>query len=193
MNKYIAFDCETGGLTSDCSLLTAYFVVLDHELKTVLGELELKVKPNDGLYKVTAEALSINKINLEEHDKIAISESEAGKQLIEFLQTHNRDGRTKLIPIGQNVAFDEMFIWEHLLSMANWQKYVSYRRLDTGAVAEFFRFTGHIPTEVRGSLGSIAQFLDISFPNAHTAKFDTLTTVKVVRRMKKLIEDKNGK
>lgn len=188
MNKtYIAFDTETGGLTTDCSLLTAYFVILDEELKTILGELELKIKPNDGVYKVTPEALSINKINLEEHNKVAISESEAGKRLVEFLQSFNKDGKNKLIPIGQNVIFDEMFVHSHLLSKTNWERYVSYRRLDSGAVAEFLRFTGHIPSDVKGSLSSIAQFLDISFPNAHDAKADTLTTVKVIRKMKKLI------
>jgi len=192
MNKYLALDTETGGLDYDCSLLTAYFVVLDSDMKTVLGELELKVKPNaKAPYRVTVEALGINKINLLEHDKVAVTESEAGKQLMDFLQAHNQDGRNKLIPIGQNVIFDEMFIWEHLLSKANWQKFVSYRRLDTGTVAEFLRYTGHIPTDVKGSLVAIASFLDVNFPNAHDAKADTLATVRVLRKMKKLVEGNN--
>jgi oligoribonuclease (3'-5' exoribonuclease) len=194
MNRYIAMDCETGGLSADCSLLTAYFLVLDSDMKTVLGELELKVKPNAGApYNVTAEALTINKIDLAAHDKVAITESEAGKRLVEFLQAHYPDGRNKLIPIGQNVVFDEMFIWEHLLSKSNWQRFVSYRRLDTGTVAEFLRYTGHIPTDVKGSLISIASFLDVNFPNAHDAKADTLATVRVLRKMKRLIEGNNDR
>lgn len=189
MDKYIAFDCETGGLNADSSLLTAYFVVIDSDLTTILGELDLKVKPNAGSsYCVTAEALMINGINLIEHDKVAMTESEAGRLLIEFLKAHNPDGRSKLLPIGHNVVFDEEFINNHLVSKGNWSKFVSYRRIDTGTIAQFLRMTGHIPKDVSGSLGSIASHLGVNLTNAHNAKNDTIATVKVLRKMKKLME-----
>lgn len=187
MDKYIAFDCETGGLEADCSLLTAYFIVLDSDLTTVLGDLDLKIKPNaGGTYRVTAEALAINGINLVEHDKVAITQSEAASRLYEFLKIHNPDGKAKLVPIGHNVYFDEEFIKEHLIAKGNWNKFVSYRRLDTGTIAEFLRLKGTIPRDVKGSLGSIASHLDVKLVNAHNAKNDTVATVKVLRKMSKI-------
>lgn len=194
MDRYIAFDCETGGLNPDSSLLTVYFVVLDSDLTTILGELDLKVKPNaGGSYKVSGEALGINKINLIEHDKIAITEGEAAQKLYAFLQLHNPMGSHKLIPVGHNVVFDELFIKEHLISSANWGKFVSYRHLDTGGISELLRATGHMPRDVKGSLGSIAEFLNIKFDDAHTAKGDTLATVKVLRKIIRLLrEESNG-
>lgn len=190
MDKYIAFDCETGGLNPDSSLLTAYFVVLDSDLKTILGELDLKIKPNaGGSYKVSGEALGVNHINLVEHDKTAITEGDAASRLYEFLQKHNPDGKKKLVPIGHNEIFDEEFVCEHLISRPNWNKFVSYRRLDTGTVAEFLRLSGHIPRDVKGGLGALASFLGVNLVDAHTAKGDTLATVKVLRKMRKMVSN----
>ena len=194
MDRYIAFDCETGGLVRDRSLLTVYFVVLDSDLTTILGELDLSIKPNAGdCYRVTAEAMDVNKINLVEHDKIAITEGEAAQKLYAFLQQMNPNGSSKLIPVGHNVTSDEDFIKEHLISPANWGRFVSYRRLDTGTISELLRATGHMPRDVKGSLGSIAAFLGIKFPDAHTAKGDTLATVKVLRKVIRILrEEHNG-
>jgi DNA polymerase III alpha subunit (gram-positive type) len=185
MQKYIAFDTETGGLRAkQCSLLTVYFVVLDNDLKTVLGELDLKIKPNAGEpYSVTSEALAVNKINLIDHDKEAITESEASQRLYKFLNTINPDGQDKLVPVGHNEYFDEEFIKERLLASHNWSKFISYRRLDTGTVAEFLKVAGLMPRTVGSGLGKLCEYFDINFPDAHTAKGDTMATVKLLRKM----------
>lgn len=185
MTKYIAFDCETGGIEIENSLLTAYFVVLADDLTTILGELDLKIKPdNKQPYVVQAEALGINKIDLIKHDAEAITLSQASTLLYEFLKLHSGEGKSKLIPVGHNVVFDEEFIHAHMLKKTRWNQFVSYRRLDTGTVAEFFRLTGAIPKDVKGALGEIASYYGIAHANAHNAKADTLTTVKVLRKMK---------
>jgi len=189
MDRYIAFDCETGGLTDNCSLLTAYFVILESDLTTVVAELDLKVKPNANQpYVVTDEALAINGINLIEHSKVAMTMGQAATEFYNFLMANNPNGKGKFIPVGQNIAFDEMFLKGKLLSEANWNKLISYRRLDTGVIAQFMKMTGHMDKDVSGSLGSIASFLGIPHPNAHNAKADVVTAVKVLRRMKKVME-----
>lgn len=189
MEKYIAFDCETGGLdTGVNSLLTAYFVVFDRNFK-VLGELDLKIKPDKGgHYVVDAEALAVNKINLIEHEAQAITLSQAKSELYNFLQTHNTDGKTKLIPVGHNVYFDEECVITHLISRGNWHKFVSYRRMDTGVILQFLKLAGMLPVNISGSLTSIVEFFNIpKGGDLHNAKTDTVATVKVLRAFLKAV------
>lgn len=188
MNKYIAFDCETGGIGTNHSLLTVWFAVLDEKLN-VIDTLDLKLKPNGGEpYRVNAEALNVNKIDLVAHDRVATTVSEGGQQLRSLLWQHSNNGKIKLIPIGHNVVFDEIFIHEHLLGKREWQKYVSYRHLDTGVIARYEIIKGNIPDTVSGSLSSLMEHFDIQFTGngAHDAQSDTLATVDVLKALLKL-------
>ena len=184
MNRYIAFDCESGGVDTDKSLLTLYMVALDEQFEPI-GEIDLKIKPNAGKpYIVTGEALGINKINLVEHDKVAISESEAGAKLREFLVIHSMCGKIKLVPIGHNVGFDEDFIHAHVLNKREYQQYVSYRKLDTAVVAQFLKAGARLPEVVTGSLSSLMDHYGIKFEgSAHEARADTHATVQVLKMM----------
>ena len=187
MEKYIAFDCETGGLdTGVSSLLTVYFVVFDRNFK-VLGDLDLKIKPDKGgHYSVTAEALGINKIDLVKHDAEAVTMTEAKANLYSFLQTHNPDGKSKLIPVGHNIYFDQECVVANLVSRGTWNRFVSYRMLDTGVLLQFLKLTGHVPHTITGSLGSIISHFDIPVNgDLHDAKTDTVSTVKALRAMVK--------
>lgn len=175
---YIALDCETGGLNGE-SLLEVYYLVLDATFKGV-GSLHLKLKPNDGIYQTTAQALSVNKIDLVEHDKSAITCSEGGEKLVQFLKLHSSDGKNKLIPLGHNVTFDLICTYNHLVKKPTQQKYMSYRTRDTGVVAGFLKDAGLLPSEkITGSLKSLADHFGLGHSEAHTAKGDVLTTVAV--------------
>ena len=189
MERYIAFDCETGGLSTNCSLLTAYFVILEADLTTVVGELDLKIKPNVGeQYVVSAEALGINKINLVEHEKTAITLNQAKTEFYNFLTKNNMDDKIKYIPVGHNVSFDIGFLKEKLLTAGNWNKLVSYRQMDTGVVGQFLKMTGNMHKDVSGSLGSMCEYFGVPLTDAHNARADTIATVKVLRKMKKIME-----
>lgn len=179
--KYIGLDVEAGGTTNDKSLLSVYFVVLDEDLKTIYGELDLKIKPNDGVYHVTAEALDVNKIDLVQHDKEAVTEGKAATLLYEFLEEHAPQGKVKLTPLGHNVTFDVYFIKEHLLKNIN--KYLSYRVLDTSNVIQFLKLTGKVSRDLEGSLEKIANYFEIPIHTLHTAKDDTWLTVEVLRKL----------
>jgi oligoribonuclease (3'-5' exoribonuclease) len=189
MEKYIAFDCETGGLeTGISSLLSVYFVVFDRDFK-VLGELDLKIKPDKGdHYQVTAEALGINKIDLVKHDAdpSTLTLTQAKSALYTFLQSHNPEGKTKLIPVGHNIYFDQACVLAHLISRGTWHKFCSYRLLDTGVILQFLKLTGHVPHTVSGSLTSIIEFFNIPVNGEmHEAKTDTVATVKALRALLK--------
>lgn len=183
--KYVGLDCETGGLLAkDCSLLTVFFGIFNQNLE-LTSELPLIIKPDDNKpYAVTAGALEVNKINLIEHDKVAISESDARTRLYNFLKMESNGGKVKLVPIGQNVKFDIDFVNAHLINKQGWDYFCSYRALDTGTIGQFLRMVGLIPYSVTGSLGSYAKFYGITPPGAlHDAKTDTLVTVMVLKAM----------
>jgi hypothetical protein len=93
MNRYIVLDTETGGVTLDTSLLTAFFAILNEDFE-VTDELYLRVKPDDGIYRTTARALEINGINLISHDAVAITLREARTPLYEFLRKNYSGHRT---------------------------------------------------------------------------------------------------
>ena len=182
---YIALDVETGGIGSDKSLLTAFLAVLDKNFN-IIDQLDLKVKPDDGIYKVTAEALGINGINLVKHEAEAIPESKVGTLLYNFLQQHNPNGKSKLIPVGHNVGFDIKFLQSKVISAGNWDKFVSYRLLDTGVIAQYMKVKGRIPESVSGSLGSLAKFFDVPKQVAHTADGDVRMTIDVLKGLLEL-------
>jgi len=189
--KHIAFDCETGGLLAkDCSLLTVYFAVCDKDLN-VLSELPLAIKPdNNAPYQVTAGAMDVNKINLIEHDKIAIAECDARQRLYNYLKMESDGGKIKLVPLGQNVTFDIAFVNAHLLNKSGWDYFCSYRVMDTGIIGQFLRSVGLIPPSVTGSLGSYAKFYGIKPQGPlHDAKTDTLLTIAVMKAMINQIRD----
>jgi hypothetical protein len=185
VRRYLAVDNETGGFEGT-SLLTSYLAVLDSDMN-ILGELDLAVRPDNGIYCVEAGGLAVNKINLIEHDKIALSYSEAGKRLREFLLAWSLGGEIKLIPFGHNVTFDVIGL-RVLLSRANLEQYTSYRKFDTAVIAQFLKFCGKIPEDVSGSLGSLATYFNIDADPAtlHTAKGDVIRTIAVAKAMKAL-------
>jgi DNA polymerase III epsilon subunit-like protein len=187
--KYLVLDTETGGFEGT-SLLTAYFSVLDDTFEEC-DNLLLEMKPDDGKYIVTAEALRVNGIELKSHDQRAITYREAGTKLYNFLNGNSVLGSDKLIPVGHNVVFDIMKIQELLMSKNTWNKFVSYRTLDTGTIARACIAAGLLPSSVSGSLSSIAEYFNIDSSSAHSADGDVMMTTLVLEHLLELM--RNGK
>lgn len=184
MNVYLAVDNETGGFEGT-SLLSTYLAVLDEKLD-IVWTLEMNVKPDDGIYHVTADALAINRIDLVNHEETAMTYSAAGAYLRKFLIHASDNGKIKLIPFGHGVTGD-MIGLRVLLSRANLEMYTSYRKLDTAVIAQYLKFQGKLPQDLSGSLGSLCNHFNLfsSYP-LHTAKGDVLRTIEVMRAMGKL-------
>lgn len=186
---YVALDNETGGLADSVSLLSTYLEVFDDKLNTV-DSLELYTKPNDGVYLVEAGGLEINKINLVEHDKTAITYSDAGQKLFNFLKKNSQDGKIKLIPLGKNVQFDIGGLQKHLLQKKNMDKFVSYRQLDITAIALGLQIKGKLPKDLSLSLSSLAEYFQVHkliSGAAHEAKYDTKMTVLVFKQLLEML------
>lgn len=186
MNKYIALDTETGGIGPEVSLLTAYLAVFDENLNRV-GDIYLKVKPDNELYVLQAKALEVNKIDIVTHDAEAITYSDAKHFLYNFLKTHYMG--EKLIPIGHGVVFDIRKIQQHLISIGSWENFVSYRSLDTSPIARFLIAAGLVPDSVKGSLESLVEHFGLPpIGDLHDARIDTLMTVEVLKKLLGLIK-----
>ncbi len=188
MVRYIAMDLESGGIPQGCSVLSAFFSVLDENMKP-LKTLSLKVKPNDPIYHVTAEALEVNGIDLIEHDKIAIPYSKAGGLLRDFLIEMSISGQTKLIPLGKNVNGDIKWITESILGAKTWNIYVSYRVWEVTTLALACQRMGKMPYDMSISLGSLVKYFKITgiAGKIHEEEYDTLATVAVSEALLKLM------
>jgi hypothetical protein len=185
---YLTLDIETGGNDLSTSLLTAYFgvVTLTPTLELV-DELYLQLKHDE--YVVTAQGLAVNKIDLISHHKEAEYKATAGQKLRTFLQKHSQNGADKLIPVGHGLASDLTHIYKGLLSRENWEQFVSYRRLDTGTIAQFLRLLGKIPATVSGSLESLLDYYDIEIDvPLHHARTDALATAAVLYHQQATID-----
>lgn len=182
---YLVIDTETGGLTSEtCSLLTAYFGLYDENFNYV-DELDLKLKPNDNIYKVCGESMKINKINLTEHDQKAITYSQSKELILNFFIKHNTKYK-RFIVVGHNVRFDVDFIICNVISKFLWNTYVDYNLLDTYNLAGFFVKTGYLPPDLKLSLDSLCYHYKIVNNYPHVAKFDAISSFELFKKFYQL-------
>jgi hypothetical protein len=187
---FLPFDCESGGIGDEVCLLSVHFAACDEDWQ-VVDELDLLVKPNDTdetgstLYKLTASALSINHIDLIAHDKVAMTYSQAGQVLREFLIKNSQNGKVKLQPMGKNIGGDVDWVTSHLLGKKTFNQYVSYRNYDITGVVTYLKRTGRLDQFAPESLEGLAKFFGIE-ANWHTARGDNYAGIKVIQRLEDL-------
>jgi DNA polymerase III epsilon subunit-like protein len=180
---YLVFDCETTGLVPSCNVLTSYFIILDKELN-IIDELDLNIKYP--FYVVFPKALEVNKINLIDHDKIAISKNEAINTLHNFLKKY----KTKFNIIGHNIQFDlDMLKYNNILTDIDINNYFETKHLDTYLLAKKLKSQNKINKKQSLSLSKLCYFLDIEINselNFHNAKYDSYLTIELYKKLLEL-------
>lgn len=186
-NNYLVIDTEHGGFLEGepLTLLEAYLGVFNSDFQFI-EDLTLKVRPENGLYEVQGEALGVNKIDLYQHDKEAMTFKEARPMVFDLIHRNSNAGASKLIPVGHNVAGDIALIRKSIISRGAWRNHVSYRVVDSSVVAQFLKLQGKLPMSLRGSLGELCKHLGVKLDNAHTAKADAVASALAVKEMLKL-------
>lgn len=180
---YLALDVESGGLDHNVtSVLEYYFIVLDENFNE-LANLHLLTKPDDGIYALNAKAMEVNRINLIEHDKVAVFEREAKTKLYQFLDSNTNHGEHKLVWVGHNVGFDRDAVYAKLCSRTTLDKFCKYYTLDTGTVSQFLRFANLLPLDVTSSLGALIEHFGVQGVNSHKAEDDIRVTIEVLKAM----------
>lgn len=193
MMKYLHLDCEMGGRELKYSLLTAYFMVTDAKFK-VLGDLYLAVKPDDGDYVVSGQGMGVNKINLQEHDKIAVPYKEAKPLLYNFLRKHSAgivNGAAtpnwmpiRLTPVGHGVKGDINHVILRLISEGSWEQFCTYHYIDTSVFLQILRAQGKMPADCDGSVTALADYFGIKIEgDDHDCRVDTKKTMGVFQKM----------
>jgi hypothetical protein len=188
---YLPFDCESGGIGTEISLLSAHFAVCDKDF-SVIDELDLKLKPKDvdetgsTIYKVTASALEINKIDLIEHNKVALHPSAAGQELRSFLWKYSSNGKIKLMPVGKNIGGDVKWVNDNLLGSKTWNEFVSYRHYDITTIVTLLKRKGKLDPMAPESLSGLAKFFNID-ADWHTARGDNYAGIAVVKKLESLL------
>jgi len=182
MIKYLHLDCEMGGRDLKYSLLTAAFIVTDDQFK-VLGSVYLKVKPDDGDYIVSGQGMLVNKINLQEHDRVALPYKQAKPLLYDFLKAHGAGCR--LTPVGHGVKGDIQHILDKLISEGSWEQFCTYHYIDTSVVLQFLRACGKMPQDTDGSVQALAKYFGCNIlpEKLHDALYDAELTSLVYKHM----------
>ena len=194
MIYYLHLDAEMGGRELKYSLLTAYFMVTDADFK-VLDTLYLHVKPDDSDYIVSAQGMACNKIDLVQHDKMAMPYKQAKGELYNFLRRNAAKGSCKLTPVGHGVRGDIDHVLDKLISWGSWEQHCTYHYIDTSVVLQYLRACGKLPMNIDGSVQGLAEYFQIIndsivLPGAsqqwHDAAFDTKMTAAVYKKMVEL-------
>lgn len=185
--KYLFLDTETGGLGLDKSLLTLYMEVTDEKFNSV-GFFDLLLKPDDEVYRVTGGGMSVNGINLAEHDKnpSTITYKKAGQELYLFLKWQKEEG-SHLIPVGHGVDGDIRHIQDKLVSRSTWESFCSHRYLDTSSICKYLQLCGKLDENLSGSLESLKDHLGLK-EKSHTADGDVRVVKEVLKYFKRLLK-----
>ena len=170
--KFIAADTETGGLDPlKHSLLTLCFRVLDENLDTI-DQLSVAVKHE--VYRVTAGAMRVNKIDLVKHDQIAVPVPAAQQMIENFVVAHG--STEKLIWMMHNVPFDKGFLGA-TFDLERLKAFIDYHSLDTVTLGVVEKWLGTLSKKQSLSLGKIADTLQLEKGPEHTAEGDVTTMV----------------
>ena len=190
--KLLLVDTETGGRNPTThSLLTVYAAIVDGISLKIIKEHHWKVKPDDGIFKVTAGGLEVNKINLIQHSKEAQNYTLGSRRWnTEFLEFIWRPNEEPIRIFGHNVHYDVTSITSAI--GPDWQENVSRRQLDTAAIGLFLQNSGLLPEKglEELSLQGLANHFGISHETLHDAKTDALLTLEVYRRFRSMILNK---
>ena len=187
--KILFIDTETGGLDpTENSLLSIAFVVWQ-DFK-IIGSKEILI--NDGVLKVSEEALKINGIDLIKHLKHALKPQFAINEMVDFLNHHfERDEKVTLG--GHNINFDVNFMKAFLTNNNyNFNKKFSHRVVDTASILTYLYLGGKIKQKVVSSSEAF-NFFGIPVYGRHTALGDAIATAKLFTVLLNIITTNNTK
>jgi len=200
--RYLAYDTETTGLSKHCNVLTAYFIVLDENLKEI-AKLDLKIKHEK--YNIYAKAMEINKIDLVQHEKIATTVDES-KEILEKFLIENRSsngmsytsGEAKLPPsykqIGHNLIFDiNMILNNKLICREFYNENMTEEYIDTYSLCRIYRSEKLITCKSL-TLENICKYfeIEINSNNLHTAEYDIKMTIELYKKLREFRNENFG-
>lgn len=184
MEKLLFMDVESGGLdASKHSLLQVGLAVWQDGKIVDCFEVHIQHET----YHVTAKAMEVNGILLDDHDKIATPPDMAKEMIIEFVRNHFTE---RPMVGGHNVGFDLSFMHVLFGGKEEFEKYFSYRSIDTASIFRYLQMAGIIDGYTgSNSLDAIIRFFEIeNQEDRHTAMGDACMTGEAYTEMLNLIK-----
>jgi DNA polymerase III epsilon subunit-like protein len=176
-------DTETGGLNPCRHSLLSLAMVIWEDMEIIDSQ---EILINDGILSVTAEALSINRIDMEKHKQSARPSSEAIEKILLFIRKHF-PRQEKITLAGHNVHFDADFLRIFLSrNKKNFSEFFSHRIIDTSSILYYLYLSGHIKHKAISSDEAFELF-GIEVEGRHTAIGDAVATALLFTKLLDLI------
>jgi hypothetical protein len=186
MSLMLWLDCETGGTDAKFTDLFQAAFIATNGRNEELGRLELNLRPETGIYRVTARAMQVNQIDLQEHDTSALTYTKGAEELRNFLAKH-RVGKPEQFKVaGWNPSFDVDFVTTFLIPKTEWMRSCRYGMLDIQSVVYALTMWDILPAEyatmhmheVAAAMGS-----DIDWELPHFAMQDAEATFSIYQQL----------
>ncbi len=178
--RILFLDTETGGLDPHLHDLLSIGLVVWEKGK-LLAEKEIKVQGRPE--RCTEQALRVNKIQLEEHNRQALPPKAAVREVIAFLE-ENFDYKPVIVG-GHNVGFDLAFLRVLFAKGGlNLEDYLSHRVIDTSSILQYLGLLqGYDREQLQRAASSDEAFRHYRIPLSkrlrHTALGDARATAQL--------------
>lgn len=182
MNRLI-IDTETTGLSPRFNkTLTVGLLLVDVEKShlNIIDQNHIFVKHEN--YNSNAEAMKVNKIDIEQHNLLAVHPQKACDQINAFVRK-NDIHQTPIV--GHNIHFDKGFL-SALFNQGDATCLLHHESEDTLSMWRSLQRKELIPSHLSGRLGSVAEHFSIDYTKAHDALADCHITAQVYHEMLKL-------
>ncbi|MFA4960466.1 MAG: 3'-5' exonuclease [Candidatus Pacearchaeota archaeon] len=182
--KTLVIDTETTGLYPRYNkVLTVgmLFADIEKDFFEIVSSKHIFIKHEN--YNIDPQALAVNKINIDQHDKIAIRPNLACKKINSFIEKNNLNESQML---GHNINFDRGFLRE-LFKKEGLNPIFPRDHIDTMQIWNHLKRKNIVSFNLRNNLGTLAEFFNIDYSNAHGALEDCHITANVYHKMLGLI------
>ncbi len=180
--KRLVIDTETTGLSPRFNkTLTVGLLLIDVE-KThlnILDENHIFIKHDS--YNSSKAAMSVNKINLIQHNQIAIPPCKACNQINTFIEKNTLH---EVPLIGHNIIFDKGFL-NALFDQGDALSKFHHEHEDTMWIRRNLQKENKVPIG-RSNLGTVANHFGIDYEKAHDALADCKITAQIYHEMMKI-------
>lgn len=175
---YLFLDTETGGLEVERHSLLSIGLVVGED-GVVAESLELLIRHEP--YVVSAGGMAVNRIDLVQHDRVALEPAEALARWDDFLDRHFPVPGLPILLVGHNVAFDRAFLAAFFAQQGRaLEPRISHRIIDTHSIAAALRDAGRLDLPSLDSSSLFAHFgVEVPEASRHTALGDALGTFEL--------------
>lgn len=178
--RFLIVDTETTGLSPRLhQVLTVGLLLVEfgEESYDIVDERHIFVEYTGTT--VDPRAMSIHGIDLKEHNLMAVSESEACRRILHFLETH---GFSFDSVVGHNICFDFGFL-RKMFERNDCDFCLDEEYIDTMYFWRRLQGQGKVPDFMRSRLRDLAEYFKLDYERAHDALEDCKITAEVFWRM----------